>query len=406
MKTCYAFLIAFFILYTAQTAEYYADPTVEDGGQGTRESPWPSLQKSIAEGNLSKLKPSDTLYLKDGYHGSATISGINEDFITITSAPDQQATLSRLTLTKAARWNITNLRISPTFGGQPYKGDIVTLTNKHPESGKNILENCEIFAEDSHLDFEFEDWINVNKGVLIGQYGTGTIVRNCYIRNTRFALTMTAFDCLAEGNVIEHYSGDGIRMTRDGQTAQYNIIKKAFAPTWKGDKNHDDAIQCFLHEKGSGTMRNLTISHNIIIGHDPKAEPFAAINQGIGLFDGPLVNFTIEGNVVMVNHWHGISVYDGQDCTIASNVVWSKFKGKMQPSIRLGQKLNKARDNIVTGNFSPSYGIAQPGTKSRKNKYSTRKVYRMSLQNLLAEHNALFGFYHPIANRERILEDL
>jgi len=31
---------------------------------------------------------------------------------------------------------------------------------------------------------------------------------------------------VAEGNVVANFSADGIRVTRDGQTVQYNVIKK------------------------------------------------------------------------------------------------------------------------------------------------------------------------------------
>jgi hypothetical protein len=36
--------------------------------------------------------------------------------------------------------------------------------------------------------------------------------------------------------------------------------------------------------------------------------------QGIGFFDGPLVNFTVEDNVVCSETWHGVALYDAQGC--------------------------------------------------------------------------------------------
>lgn len=383
-------------------AAYVSDPKAGGaGGSGSKDSPWPRLEDCISNGKLSRLKPGDTLFLREGYHGFASISGINSDFINIVGVPGEEVQLSRLQMRSVGKWRIQGLRISPTFG-EPYKGTIVHFADRDTNCQQVIIEDCEIFGRDDHKGMSSDDWMKINSGVLMGRHGKGHIVRNCYIRNTRFALSMSCYDGLAEGNIIEHFSADGIRMTRDGQTAQFNIIKKAFVTDGQGDKNHDDAIQCFLHNKGTGTMRNLTINHNIIEGHQAGVEPFSANNQGIGLFDGPLVNFHIEGNVVMVSHWHGVSVYDGQGCTVTRNITWSKFGGRLKPWVMLGTKLKKARDNTVTDNYAMSFNLKQPGTVKSGNKTVSKEIYERGLKELSKKHFEKYGIYHRVAKRHRV----
>ena len=64
--------------------------------------------------------------------------------------------------------------------------------------------------------------------ILLGRHGTHLTLRNNYVLNTRFAVNLCAPDSVCEGNVITNFSGDGIRITRDGITVQYNTIKNSF----------------------------------------------------------------------------------------------------------------------------------------------------------------------------------
>lgn len=43
--------------------------------------------------------------------------------------------------------------------------------------------------------------------------------------------------------------------------------------------------------------------------------------QGIGCFDGPYIDWTIENNLIVVNHYHGISMYGADNCKIINNTV-------------------------------------------------------------------------------------
>ena len=81
-------------------------------------------------------------------------------------------------------------------------------------------------------------------------------------------------DSLCEGNVIANFSGDGLRLLRDNITAQDNVVKNGYLSAADGDQNHDDLIQVFLFNKGTGTVKGITVIGNILIGQEDLAQPF------------------------------------------------------------------------------------------------------------------------------------
>ena len=191
--------------------------------------------------------------------------------------------------------------------------------------------------------------------------------------------------------------------TRDGQVVQHNVIKNVFVGSKDGDRNHDDGIQVFLFNVGTGTVRNITIRSNIIIARERDDLPFPTELQGIGCFDGPLVNFVVEKNVVCVNHWHGITLGDAQGCTIQDNTVFSRWAGEARPWVMLGQKKDQARGNTVRGNMAHRFSFkADAEVKAEDNREVTETAFREKLAELAGSIDANFGNLHPTANRPRL----
>jgi hypothetical protein len=240
-------------------------------------------------------------------------------------------------------------------------------------------------------------------GIWLGRHGRAHVARNNYILNTRFGINLCAPDCLAEGNVIANFSADGIRVTRDGQTVQYNVIKNVFVGGRDGDDNHDDGIQAFLFNVGTGTLRDVTLRGNIILARERDDLPFPNELQGIGCFDGPLVHFTVEKNVVGVNHWHGITLGDAQGCHVLDNVCFSRWSGPPRPWVQLGQKQGQAHGNTVRDNLAHSFDFAaDAGVKAEHNRIVTQPEFQQRLAELAATMDDKFGKRHPVANRPRL----
>jgi len=399
-------LLALFGAATIAPADtYHLDPVKGTAdGDGSAGRPWKTLQDFVDAREVKGLKGGDTLKLYGGHHGAVKLAGEFEKTVVIEAAPGARATLSRLTVTSGKNWTIRGLVISPSLGKEAYTGSIVTLAEGGPgESTAIVLEDCFVFAATDTAAWGVKEWLGANSGINSGRHGRGVVVRNNYVLNTRFGITLAGLDAVCEGNVISDFSADGIRTTRDGQIVRHNIIKNVYVSDADGDKNHDDGIQAFLFNKGTGEVKNVQVVGNIIINREDAKQKWPATMQGIGFFDGPLVGFSVTDNVVLVDHWHGLSLYDAQGCTIARNTVQTMTPSKMKAWIMLGTKQKLAKDNVVKENFAPTFNLKQPGTVSEVNKPVSEAIYGEALRKAYGVIVEKYGEKHGTAERVRLV---
>lgn len=399
-------LIASLLIFAASTAlspaaTYYSDPAKgTPEGDGSANSPWPKLQ----DAPLSKLQGGDTLLLRSGNHGDVKISGDNASVVTIAAEPGQTPQLSRLDILKGSKWRVKGLTISSSFAPEPYKGNMVTVAESGPGSDITV-EDCFIYTVLDSSKWTAQEWMNATNGVMMGRNGTNITFRNNYILNTRFASSLCSPDSLFEGNTINNFSGDGIRVTRDGITVQYNTVKNCFVGPDNGDDNHDDLLQCFLFNKGKGTVRNVTIRGNILIGFEDANAPLMHEPQAIGFFDGPLVDFLIEKNIIITNHYHGISLYDAVNCKILDNSVKAISQQKMIPGIMLNTKkgVGGSSGNTVKNNMAPKFSLkADPEVVQENNVDLDDAKFERRFKEQEEEINSKFGEFHPVAKLSRL----
>lgn len=406
MKKIAALLAASVLALCSQSfaTTYYADPAKGSAdNDGSQEKPWKTLEEVVKDGKLKTLKGGDTLLLAEGYHGAVSFSGENDSTVTIAAAPGARPKLSRLTIPGGKNWDIKGLVISPSFGKAPYKGEIVSFGD-HSPSSKITIEDCYIFTEEDSSNWDAQKWMSVNSGIVMGRNGTDLTLRNNYIRNVRFGISLEAYDSMCEGNVVSNFSGDAMRITRDGETAQYNILKNCYVSAKDGDKNHDDGIQCFLFNKGTGLMKNVKIIGNIVIAHEDPDQKLKNDLQGISGFDGPLQDFVVTDNVVNVDAFHGLSWYDAINAHIERNTSWSETGGQGRSWIMLGSKpkVHASRDNTVKDNYAGIFNLKQPGTVAENNKPVTEAIYKDALKKLYKTICDKYGEKHFAANREKL----
>ncbi|MCX8035951.1 MAG: right-handed parallel beta-helix repeat-containing protein, partial [Candidatus Sumerlaeia bacterium] len=361
----------------------------------------------------------DTVLLRTGWHGVIRIArGYNDDFITLAADKGHKPQVGWVEIGEGRKWRVKGLTISPSLAPStasllstaPSRApriphNLVTLGERGTEdSAELIVEDCFIYSVLDASSWSAKDWVaKSHSGIFLGRHGARHVARNNYVLNTRFGIQLCAPDCLAEGNIVANFSADGIRATRDGDIVQYNVIKNIFVGSRDGDSNHDDGIQVFLFNVGRGTLRNMVFRGNIVIARESDNLPWPNALQGLGFFDGPLVNFLVEKNVVCTNHYHGITLGDAQGCTIQDNVVYSRWGGRMRPWIRLGQKQNLARGNIVRNNLAHSFHFeADAEVKAENNREVTEADFKKRLAELAAFIDAQFGKIHPAAGRPRL----
>jgi hypothetical protein len=345
----------------------YLDPA---GGSptapGTAEAPWPGLADSIAAGLLATVPDGKTLVLRDGNHGNAVFEGNHATAVIIRAAPGATPQLGRLELKKGSGWHLRGLTISPSFSATAYTGNIVSL-GEGGTSTDLVLEQSVVFDTADASAWTAAQWMSARSGILMGRNGTGLTVRTTHVYNVRFGIAITSFDSTVEGNLVADFSGDGIRVTRDGDKVIDNVIKNVYVSDADGDANHDDAIQCFLFNVGTGTVRNVTLKGNVIVNRENAAQPLTNQLQGIGFFDGPLVNFVVEDNVVFVDHYHGVSLYDAQGSRIVNNLAYTRWGGAAHPWVMLGEKLDMAAGNTVHDNIAHSFDFMADATVDAAN---------------------------------------
>lgn len=329
-------LLQFLFLFNCHSATFYCDP--EKGkadGNGSAERPWRTIQEvlesglvqlSDAQGKSSTphgpVKAGDTVLLRSGWHGVLRITkGYNERPITIAAEAGASPQLGWIEIGEGSNWILRGLIVSPSLSPAPLPRQprqlVILGEGGGDQSTSLVVEDCFIYSVLDTSTWTGRDWVEKPaSGIFLGRHGRGHVARNNYVLNVRFGIQLCAPECIAEGNVVANFSADGMRVTRDGQVAQYNIIKNNFVSARDGDDNHDDGIQAFLFNVGTGTVRDVTLRGNIIMSREKEGLPFPNGLQGIGCFDGPLVNFLVERNVVWVNHSHGIALYDAQGCII------------------------------------------------------------------------------------------
>ena len=416
-------LVLLLFAATMSGANFYCDPMKGSAeGDGTKARPWRTIEEVLKAGQIrmcdqngkaanpaAPVQAGDTVLLRSGWHGVIRVArGYNEEPITLAAEKGHTPQVGWVQIGEGSKWRVRGLTVSPSLAPAPLEHvphDLVMLGEGGGEKSADlVVEECFIYSVLDTSGWTGPDWVKKpGSGIWLGRHGKAHTARNNYVLNTRFGINLCAPDCVAEGNVVANFSADGIRVTRDGQVVQYNVIKNNFVSARDGDDNHDDGIQAFRFNVGTGTLRDVTVRGNIIIARETEGLPFPNGLQGIGFFDGPLVHFLVESNVVCVNHYHGITLGDAQGSTIRDNACFSRWGGRELPWVMLGQKKNQAAGNTVRDNLAHSFNFkADAEVNSENNREVSAEVFGQRMDALAAQIDAKFGPLHPVAKRPRL----
>lgn len=265
-----------------------------------------------------------------------------------------RAVVRSLKFVESDKWQIDNLIVFPFA-----KKVAVELGGDNMKFTKNI-----ITYGDSTQWVTNQDWYN-NVSSAIGVSGDNIEVGFNLLTGIGFGISVgySADDAYIHHNMITDYSGDAMRGLGTNGRFEHNIIKNATV----ADSNHDDAFQSWAYDPvtkkvGGGVSTGNQVRYNTITYSD-TAHPLRVSTQGIGLFDGPFKDWVIENNLVVVDHYHGISMYGAIDSTIKNNVVvdpnttkpgpvWVKFFNKKDGTPPSGARLIGNYSNNKFGSSS------------------------------------------------------
>jgi parallel beta-helix repeat protein len=190
-------------------------------------------------------------------------------------------------------------------------------------------------------------------------------IRDNRLLNVNFGISVEASDSLISGNLVENFAGDGLRGLGNHCTFQYNTVKNCY----KVNANHDDGFQSWStgpNGVGSGEVVGVVLRGNTIINYDDPNQPYRGTLQGIGCFDGTFVDWVIENNVIITDHWHGITLGGARNCLVINNTVLDQNKTSPGPPwICIDKHKNGTasvncvvRNNLAT-NFKNAAGVLQ-----------------------------------------------
>jgi hypothetical protein len=281
---------------------------------GTVELPWQSLGEVLSQKKV--FNAGDTIFLRSGYHGAIVLTGENDGYVTIKGLQGENPMMSRIQIGKARFWRIKGISISPENAKAYTRQTLVDVSDKASDIS---IDNCMLFSVRDSSDWSANDWV---KKSCFGFIVRGTRIRvvNNHLLNVDHGITIVGEHNIVENNIIENFSGDGIRALGNHCVCRHNIIKNCFDV----DDNHDDGIQSWSVGPGgvgTGTVRNVVIEGNIIINHSDPNQKYKGTPQGIGCFDGFYENWVIANNIVIVDHWHGITLGGARNCKIINNTV-------------------------------------------------------------------------------------
>ncbi len=299
------------------------------------------------------VNPGDTLLLYSGLHGSIFIKNYQNDKpIYIIAAEDEQPILKSLHIQSGSNWYFEGLTISSEPYDEYIHGRLVYFESHNWQGpAKNIIiKNCNVFSTETPWT-EALDW---NEKVSSGIYVKGDsmeIIGNT-LSNISFGISLVGDHIYCAKNTIRNFSGDGMRMLGSYQIVEENYI----ANCYKVDDNHDDGIQSFT-TNGYAVDHNV-VRKNVILNYEDPDQVLLGPLQGIGCFDGFYNDWLVENNIVMVNHWHGISFYGANQVRIINNTVLDPTPGITPGAswIRINEHKDgrPSQDCIVSNNITNS----------------------------------------------------
>ena len=336
------------VCVSAHATDFYVDPVNgSDSGNGSAALPWKTLQNVIDSHliqtrNWSSLpyhagvslvtinptapvKAGDTLWLRSGYHGAVSINGAyNVSAITVAAVAGQQPHLKSLKIRAAQNWAFRDLSVSPSYA-PPLAAITMVDIDDDGYAGPSYdidVGNFDIFSTNDVSAWTANDWINTaSDGVEVGSDRVS--IHDSRVRNVRFGIGVDGPNAKIQRNVIDGFSGDGMRGLGNYDLFEYNVVENDFIGD-PPDANHDDGFQSWsvgTGGVGTGVVIGIVLRGNMFINETDPNNPLRNSMQAIGCFDGFFDQWIVENNIIITDHWHGISFYGMTNSRIVNNTV-------------------------------------------------------------------------------------
>jgi hypothetical protein len=266
--------------------------------------------------------------------------------VRLTSTQGQLAVLDQLLIVKSSNLRIQRVKVLPRRPLPKWSAAVEIRDSTHI-----VLDRLDISTAKSTKGWSAKTWrTKARSGIRVS--GRHVTITNNVVRNIVHGIVSRADHTKVENNLVEVFSGDGLRGLGNNSIYRGNTIKTCV----KVDDNHDDGFQSWSvgssGKRGSGVVKNVTLDRNIIVN---GTHPLTCSLQGIAMFDGFYQNWTISNNLVMVDTWNGINVSGAKKVTITGNTVVDTRPGRPgAPWIRIGPHKDgqASKNSKITNNIT------------------------------------------------------
>lgn len=359
LSICYIVLVC---LYGGNSLakEHYVNPETgsNPSSDGSQNAPWSNLQKLFDD---NEIRAGDKVILLPGKYGQLFIR--NKKYsraVTVVAQTMHSAKFGNLKVWGSQNIYFKGLTISPSFLPEYRLGNIVEIS----EGSENIeIEEFDIYSTLDSTGWSKADW---NKRSANGIFTKGSRIDliNNELRNVNYGISVVSEYSKVIGNLVENFSGDGLRAHGDHTVFEGNTVKNCF----QVNDNHADGFQSWSVGKdgkvGTGAVRGVILRRNLIINFEDPNQPFRCKMQGIGMFDGMFIDWVIENNIIVTDHWHGITVLGGKNVRIVNNTVVDAAHGRPGPPwIKVDNHKNgtPSSGNLIANNLASNYSDRKKG---------------------------------------------
>ncbi len=315
---------------------------------------WKSVGALLSSG---QVKGGDRIFLMDGYHGPITFRGMAFSS-TVVVAPMSGKTAHVDTILVDSSKNIVfrGLKVWPLTSTN--NGAIIRTYGSASDITFDSLDLRADADSANYMKWPLTTW-TAEKRIGFMTQGPRNSVTNNRITGIQHGILSMGASALVEKNIIDGFSGDGMRALGNDTIVRNNKVQNCF----QIDGNHADGFQAYSvgagGKPGTGTLMNLVVENNKFFEWTQSAtSPYRCQLQGIGMFDGMYDGTRIENNSIIASAYHGITVAGALNTIIRQNtVVNSNGAGGKHPWIRVSYHKNgTAPKNVqVVNNFATNF---------------------------------------------------
>jgi parallel beta-helix repeat protein len=313
-----------------------------------------------------KVTGGDRIFLLDGYHGQLLVR--DKKFaskVTIAPVAGAVAHADSILVMNSSNVQFTGIKVWPRSSNATNQA----LVRSYSTSSNIAFTDLDVrgtATAGNYSGWTAKDW-NTNQRTGFQVDGPNVIVARNRVTGIFNGIIMLGQNALMEKNIVDGFSGDGMRALGDNSIVRGNKVQNCH----QVNASHTDAFQAWTNgptgKVGTGTLRNLTIEDNKIFEFVGTRSPLACKLQGISLFAGVYDNFLIRNNIVSTTAYHGITIAGGQNSQIVNNtVIHALGKAGVFPWIRVSANRDgrQSLNMTVANNMTTSLKVkSDPATK-------------------------------------------